>query len=144
VLDENDIIEAVCQHLEQRGFVIRSRLSTSERGVDIVAVHRDTGEELLVEAKGGTSSKPSSKRFGGPFTQAQAKVHVAEAFYQVATKLSDDTLPARRVAMAFPATPVHSRLVEAIDVARRRLGVEVFFVDEDRRVHELRKMEGPR
>ena len=82
MLTENDVVDAVCEHLIQNGFTIQNQLTTRERGIDIVALNPATGAETLIEAKGETSSKGHTKRFGKPFHSAQVKVHVAEAFYK--------------------------------------------------------------
>jgi len=51
VLTENDIVDATAAHLASVGYDIESKCSTGQRGVDIIAVHRQTGRRLLVEAK---------------------------------------------------------------------------------------------
>lgn len=81
MLTENEIIEALAEHLRQDGYRIDKQLTTLEQGIDIDAVHLATGRRLLVEAKGGTSSKDGTPRFGKPFSPNQAKSHVAVAFY---------------------------------------------------------------
>jgi hypothetical protein len=68
-MDENAVVNATCQRLLAQGFVISQRLSTIERGVDIIAEDLSSGCKLLVEAKGGTSSMERSARFGKPYTQ---------------------------------------------------------------------------
>jgi Holliday junction resolvase-like predicted endonuclease len=86
MLTEDDVVEAVCQHLQASGYRILSRCATTQRGEDIVAEH-PSGVTLRVEAKGETSSKSVTKRFGKPFDNAQANNHVAKAFYAAAEML---------------------------------------------------------
>lgn len=136
MLTENDIVQAVAKYLEGIGFRIESALSTQEHGIDIVAEHPVTKKRVLVEAKGGTSSKIGSKRYGKPFSLNQAKTHVSVAFYWAA-KLRENFLsqPADvEIALAFPTDDAHRRLVENIYSALSTLGITVFFVDEDRQV----------
>lgn len=52
-MDENVVVGATCKRLEAQGFIILQRLSTIERGVDIIAEDLSTGCKLIVEAKGG-------------------------------------------------------------------------------------------
>jgi hypothetical protein len=138
VLTENEVISAVAKHLSVQGYRIEQTLNTDERGVDIVAKHRKSGKRLLVEAKGGTSSKAATARYGKPFTRNQARSHVSVALY-CAVRLRD--LYAREsafVALAFPDDPNHRSLIESITPTLGELGIIVFFVDATRRVTQLR------
>ena len=74
MLDENAVVDAVCRFLGQHGYSIKSRCSTAERGIDVCAEKSATGQRIHVEAKGATSSRPTSPRFGKPYTQSQASV----------------------------------------------------------------------
>jgi len=134
VLTENDVIQAVAASLQQRGFRIERAASTSDRGPDIEAEHAASGRRLLVEAKGGTSSKDHTRRFGLAFTPGQALSHVSRAFYHAAKLKQLGTGRGDRVALAFPDDPVHRRLIDGIRVALDTLGIAVFFVDAERRV----------
>src|SRR5574341_2644059 len=89
MLLEFDVVNAVCVELESRGYTIRQKLQTTQRGDDIHAVKQTpTVRELFVEAKGETSSRKTSGRFGRPFDTAQIKTHVAEALFKTALVLS--------------------------------------------------------
>lgn len=136
MLTENDIVQAVARHLESIGYRIESALSTEEHGIDIVAEHPETKKRVLVEAKGGTSSKKVSNRYGKPFSLNQAKTHVSVAFYWAA-KLREKFLSQPEdveIALAFPTDEAHPRLVENISSALSTLGITVFFVNEDKQV----------
>ena len=50
---------------EDAGYEIKQRFTETQQGDDIIAV-RD-GETLLVEAKGDTSARKGSRRYGKPF-----------------------------------------------------------------------------
>ena len=101
MITENDVVRAVADHLKVQGYRIDRQLSTLERGTDIDAVHLSRGERLLVEAKGSTSSKVGSSRFGKPFSLSQAKSHVSVAFYYGATLVQRHAQEGTRVALAF-------------------------------------------
>ena len=92
-------LQAVADHLATEGYRIDKVLSTVERGVDVVAVHPATGRRLLVEAKGGTSSKAASARLGKPFDSKQAKSHVSVAFYYAAKLLQQHSPEGAQVAL---------------------------------------------
>ena len=137
MLSENDVIQAVCNFLKYHGYRVTSRTTTKQHGVDIVAHHEETGNQFFIEAKGQTSSKENTKRFGKPFNSAQVKVHVAEAFYQVTSLLRKDLIGSRRIAMAFPETSIHKRYLDRIRPAICHLGIEVLLVDTNQRVRTL-------
>jgi hypothetical protein len=80
-VDENAVVNATCKYREARGFVISQRLSTVERGVDIIAEETSTGCKLVVEAKDGTSSMEGSPRFRKLYTQTQVFDCVAKGVF---------------------------------------------------------------
>lgn len=81
-MDENAVVEPVCSFLGENGYVIKSRCSTAERGFGVCA-EKPTGHRIHVEAKGATSSRPGSARFGKPYTETQVFDRVAKGFYTV-------------------------------------------------------------
>jgi hypothetical protein len=135
MLTENEIIETLAEFLGREGYRIVKQLTTLEQGIDLDAIHIATSRRLLVEAKGGTSSKEGTARFGKPFSQNQAKSHVAIAFYCGARLLQKYASEPAQVALAFPDDKNHRGFVEAIGGALRRLEIRVYFVDENRQVH---------
>ena len=70
-LDENAVVAAVGKHLTLAGYEIKQQLGTTEHGIDVIALHPHSNVPVLVEAKGGTSSRLGSKRYGKPYTQNQ-------------------------------------------------------------------------
>jgi len=70
MLDENEIIEAVCGYLSAQGYTIVERLRTTQHGTDVIATHSHMGR-LLIEAKGGTSTRAGSPRFGRSYDPSQ-------------------------------------------------------------------------
>lgn len=137
MLNENDVIDAVSQHLQKRGYCITQRLATSQRGVDLIAVKQgDSPLELRIEAKGATSSRGSSARYGKPFNGAQVRDHVANAFYCAATMLEPKPLRGKlHIAIALPDTRLHRRCAAEVREALRTLGIGMFWVGPDRQVH---------
>jgi hypothetical protein len=103
-------------------------VSLPPRGVDIVACRSDHGV-LRVEAKGATSSKAGTVRYGQPFTRAQINTHVARAFYTAAAQLeSTGFQKADLSAMAFPTTPDHRWFVDRIRGPISRLGIGIIWL----------------
>jgi Holliday junction resolvase-like predicted endonuclease len=134
---EDEVVAAVCRHLERGGYEILQRCRTSERGIDIVA-RSPAGDVVHVEAKGETSNDPSSKRFGKPFNRAQCGVHVASAFYTAAASANAERT---RAAMAFPDTRLHREFVGRIRHALARLEIAIFWVAADHSVQVQRSID---
>lgn len=126
MLFEGDVIENVCDLLRDHGYDIESTATVRQHGEDIIAVKGD--QRVIIEAKGETSSRRGSGRFGLPFTAARVLDHVAKA-----------VLKALRVAASGEAGPPvalpdnqHHRLeIERVQPALRRAGVGVFWATED-------------
>ncbi len=134
MLTENDVVQAVAAHLQSEGYHIDQELSTVKHGIDIIATKQTPRMRLLVEAKGGTSSKEFTNRYGKEFTQNQAKSHVSVAFYYAARLRQLHADEITRVALAFPDDKNHRLLVDQIRTALEKLEILVFFVDSSRRV----------
>ena len=136
LLTEDDVIDAVCEFLEGRGYEIAQRARTTQRGIDIVARKSSARpRELYVEAKGATSARAGSARFGRPFDSAQVSVHVAEAFYTAAVATTrnaqrDEVLSA----MALPDNDLHRKFVRGIQPVLDRLKIGVFWVSPSKEV----------
>src|SRR3954470_14031865 len=81
IMDENKVITAVCAWLDAGDYDVRQRLATTEQGIDIIARHRASGRMLYIEAKGGTSSREGSPRFGKPYSQSQVFDRVAKGVF---------------------------------------------------------------
>lgn len=65
MLTENQVIEYFCNYLINDGFIIKQSLSTTEKGIDIIALKDE--KILKAEAKGSTSvlSSSSNSTMGG-------------------------------------------------------------------------------
>jgi hypothetical protein len=131
VLYEDDIVGAVVTHLRAEGWAIESTALATQHGDDIVATRNS--ERLVVEAKGEGSSKAHTRRFGAPFTNQQASVHIAVAVLRSLRVMSEGTATA---AIALPAVDSHRREVDRIAPALSRAGVRVYWVEPDMRVTE--------
>lgn len=126
LLTEDDVVDEVCRHLARHGWDVYARATTRQRGPDIAATHRD-GSHLLVEAKGRTSARPNSARYGQPFDSAQVRVHVAEAFYTAAAA-AEVSGSRRFAALALPDDELHRRYVHPVRSAMVKLAVGIFWV----------------
>jgi Holliday junction resolvase-like predicted endonuclease len=126
------VIEAVCKHLKKNGFRIVQKLSEMERGDDIIA--RSTDDvEVVIEAKGETSSKATASRHGRSFDGSQVIVHVSRALFRAAEYYS----MGRVAGIAIPRNASHERRIAAILPALKRLEIEVFWVEPNGAVTSL-------
>jgi len=139
-LTENDVIRAVCNFLKQSGYQIDQQLNTTQRGDDIIATKTSgTKMTLCIEAKGATSARKNSNRYGRPFDSAQIKVHVAEAVFksiQVLNRNSQNLYI--QAGIAFPDETLHHKYLDLVRPKLDSMGVVVFWVKDEKTV----KVEG--
>ena len=112
MLTENDVVDAVANHLRANGWRVESTSSTNERGYDILATK--DGVTLAIEAKGETSSKAGSRRHGQAFNSGQAMSHVFRALHKAASVFSEGQ---HRAGIALPANDRHRNLTMEIGPA---------------------------
>ena len=142
-MTENDVVHAVANHLQSAGFRIENKLTTQQRGVDIEATHESTGQRLLVEAKGGTSSKPGTNRYGLEFSSGQAESHVSRAFFTAARLRQKHANENAVIGLAFPDDGKHRALISKILDSLSLLDIVVFFVAEDGQIELLGNLAKP-
>jgi hypothetical protein len=93
---------------------------------------------LYVEAKGGTSSREGSARFGKPFTGNQVFDRVAKAVYTALCLRANHPQRDREdVGVAFPDTPGFRKLLDPISQQLTEAGVRVYLVDAKMRIQLL-------
>lgn len=141
-LNENQVIDALAAHLRAQGYRIESQLTTTETGIDLVAVRSD-GKRLLVEAKGGTSSKSWSSGYGRPFTPSQVNTHVAVALLYALRVLEKYRDEGADVAIALPDDPPHRWHIESIQSSLMALNLTVFLVGGPEQVRVFGAQEHP-
>lgn len=129
MLTENDIVLAVEQHFAARGYTIRQVKQTTEHGTDVVA--ENVAEVWYVEAKGATSSKQHTNRFGKPFTLNQINSHVSRAVFTAMTVLDESPGERTRAALALPDDRGHRAMIGRIAQSLARLGIRVLWVNPD-------------
>ncbi len=132
MLVESDVVDAVCNHISNLGYTIHQQLPPTKQGVDIIASRAETPQDLWIEAKGETSERKSSKRYGQPFDSAQVNIHVAEAVYTAIKHLA--AIPAgsdRTVCIALPSNELHHRYADAVSPVLFKLGVVILWVKQD-------------
>ena len=129
IIYEDEVIDRVRDYLTARGWEVVSRATVDERGEDLVM--RSAELEVSIEAKGAGSSKPTSRRYGQPFTGSQVVAHVAKA---VLKALGVASVGGRIAAIALPDTPKHRSEIDKIIQALTLTGITVFWVTADAKV----------
>jgi hypothetical protein len=127
MLDENAIVDAVCSFLSQNGYAIRSKCSTTERGIDVCAEKPFTGQTIHVEAKGATSARAGSNRFGKPYTKSQVFDRVAKGFYTV-FQMQGKGNSEMRCVLAVPDSDWFCEYLAPVKSAFEAAGIGVFLV----------------
>lgn len=129
MLTELEAIRAVSRFFTNCGYRVTQQLSENQAGDDIVAFSSN-GKEIMIEAKGETSSKLRTARFGKPFSPNQAHDHVSKAFFRAASYASQK----RSAGIALPKNAAHVSCVVKIQPVLAKLKVEVFWVLPNRKV----------
>lgn len=135
MLYELDIIDAVCNELVKRGYLVVSRKSEHKHtGSDIIAKKVDSGINLrfFIEAVGETSSQTTSTRHGKPFNRSQIKVHLSELLFTTAQTLSMQKIDGfdYKVGLAIPDNKDHREMIASILPFLESVKIVVFFVQE--------------
>ncbi len=128
MLTENEVVDFVCAQLEIDGFLVLQRLETNQIGIDIVA-QSGAGIKCFVEAKGATSSKEGSSRYGKEFNKSQVKTHVGMAL--VAAFKVIQLHPEHLSIVAFPDNITHREIIESMYTPLKASGIKVWFVNKD-------------
>lgn len=132
MINQNQIIEAVCKYLKSQDYPETIPKYTHQRGIDIEATSSN-GSKFYIEAEGETSSKPNSPRYGKPFDSSQALEHVSRVVYK-ALKIKESVESTAKVGIALPLETKHQELINAIKYTLKDLEIVVFWVDDELKV----------
>lgn len=138
LLNENQVVDAVAGFLGSVGYKIEQKLHGHERGVDVIARRAEAPARLVyIEAKGGTSTRVGSAKYGKPMGGGEVRINVAEALYTAAVVATRHRAPDEEglvSAVAFHDDARHRKYVDPLRGALDRLNVGVFWVDSSRSV----------
>lgn len=126
MLTENHVVDMVSLKLEKLNFEIISRSYTDVKGVDIVA--RKGNQRILIEAKGGTTSKQSANE-GKPFTRSQARTHVSVAIFKI-LEMKEENKDAA-LGIALPYERHHYEFIESIKTSLKKLEIIIFWCSKE-------------
>jgi hypothetical protein len=128
MLTENQVIKYVSQYLINNGYKILDTKNTSEKGIDIKAIHPEDGS-CFVEAKGETSSKKETNRYGKPFTVSQIKTHIGVAILK-SFQIKQYNVNSN-VFIALPHEKNHIEIFNSIKNCLMEAKIKVIFVKRD-------------
>lgn len=127
-MDENAVIESVCNRLQAQGCEVTQRLTTTQHGVDIVAHNPENGQQFYIEAKGATSSKEGSPGFGKPFDQRQIFNRVAKGvFTSLQLRAKHPDRESAHVILALPDAPRFRSYITPVLQSLQEAGIKVWF-----------------
>lgn len=125
MLTENDVVELLADYFQKKKHEIISKCTTTQTGIDLV-VRDKKGTYTYIEAKGETSSKEGTNRFGSAFNTGQVNNHIAKAL--LASLKAMNKHQEGKFAMAFPATASHQKVLEQIIKSVKKLDIDVYLV----------------
>jgi hypothetical protein len=130
MLNVDQVLEYLEKYLANRG------CRTKSHGIDL-RVRRENGIEISIEAKGNTSSKIGSKRYGLNFNDSQCHDHFSRAFFravEMKDKIQSEYSKISRVAMAFGYLGFYKKYADPIRPTLADLEIGVFWIHEDGRI----------
>jgi hypothetical protein len=127
-MDENAVVDSVCARLEALGCKVTQRLTTIEKGVDITAYDPKGGQQYFIEAKGGTSSRKNSPRYGRPYSQPQVFDRVAKGVF-TCLRLREEHPDREKehIILAVPDTSQFRSYLSLVNGQLEAAGIEVWF-----------------
>lgn len=132
MLDENQVVEIICNYLTKESYIIEERRSTTEKGIDVVALNQKNKSKLLIEVKGGTSSRKGSERYGKPFNSNQLFDRVAKGVFTTFSKyVQYSELENVNIGMAFPDNPAIRKLINSVKPLMDKLDIIIFLAKEN-------------
>lgn len=115
--------------LEAKGFVVRA-ITSRQKGYDIDARHLTTNQRWVIEAKGATSSKPETKRYGHDSGSNGAYFGTAAAFHNAVSWTGRKELNDTNIGIAIPKTKWFDIHSYKLHPACEMIGITIFRVAE--------------
>jgi len=125
ILTENDVVKILIDYFKKQGDKIISSCTTQQKGHDLVIQKKD-GTELIIEAKGDTSSMINSKRYGQPFSGNQIWNHIAVGLLKTLVTLNENEGNNKQFGLAVPES--HRKAMLWIKPSLDKLGIIVFII----------------
>lgn len=124
MITENEVVDSVVNKLKEMGFKIISQSKASQKGIDIYAKNDEI--EIMIEAKGGTTSKNTSKK-GEPFDSSQVKNHISVAILKAMQLKQENNLAI--IGIALPNDKKHRKVIDTIRKSLQLLDIYLIWSD---------------
>lgn len=134
LLFEDQVVDAVRNHLKISGFIEETFCHAIQKGDDLVYRSENGEKRIYIEAKGATSSRSNSNRYGKPFSKSQVKTHIPMALYRAILMKENRDGEKVLVGIALPKTDLHVNLIAKIQETLSKLSIELFWVSIDNTV----------
>jgi len=134
MLNENHVVEAVKIYLQAKGFEIISSSYTDQTGWDIHAKKKQLN--LKIEAKGETSSKPYTQRYGQKQTKGQHRQNLEAAIFKLLWGKLQEGKDQVQYGLAIPRNGFYEYYLDVLKPFFREQGTKIFWVEESGRVTE--------
>lgn len=128
MITENDVIDYVERHFVKQGGKTESKANTKQKGIDLIIDFQD--KKFFIEAKGETSSKEHSNRYGQAFTTNQITNHIARAIFTTLKLQSKNENKNEVYIIAFPNTAQHKIQLEKISARLKKINIEIYLVNK--------------
>jgi hypothetical protein len=122
---EYEVETIIRDYLQSQGISLVERKSA--KGVDIQGEDK-IGRHYFVEVEG--NQKPDGK----PLTASQKYTHFYRAIGQICLRMADDSAI---YAVGLPFDDYYMKAVDTIKAARGKLKLHVYFIDGEKKVHEV-------
>lgn len=132
-VSEDEVCELVAGWFKANDFDV-DWVKAGRRGIDIDAIHQQTGQRFIVEAKGATTSKRDSPHYGREYDQNGAYNRVSQAFWMASHWACLEQYRDANIAIALPSTRHFDNHSQPIENACRLLGISIFRVNFDRSI----------
>ncbi len=130
---EDEVCHLVAKWFEDNDFDVKW-VRAGKRGLDIEAIHNQTGQRFIVEAKGATNSKRDSQHYGREYNQSGAYNRVSQAFWMASRWACLEQHKDANIGIALPSTYHFNNHSKPIENACRLLGIAIFRVDFERNI----------
>ena len=133
MLYESKVIDYVRKYLKQKGYSFIKNANENQTGDDLIM--KDCKNRLIIiEAKGETSSKEGTKRFGEPFTKSQCKTHISIALLRALIKIEEKKC---NFGIALPKNKINEEIINKIQNNLKKLSISIFWVNNNGNVKEI-------
>lgn len=130
MLTENNIVDYLENYFQGKGGKIICKSNTKQTGIDLQV--EINGKTCWIEAKGASSSKTYTSRFGLPFTNNQITNHITRAILKTLKIQSKTDKRKSKYIIAFPSEDNHRKQLGLLRDRLAEINIEIYLVSKDK------------